>query len=107
METGRCDRKSASGGGLPIQVDANRVGLEGIQASDPIRPRLQHIDGVIAPFAVFGPTDVKLVEVWADEVGVIEVRPDFHKRKIHALVFAEVPYIRTGMGALVPGVDIE
>jgi hypothetical protein len=99
--------QAAGGGRLPVQIKTDHVRLESVEAADSIGARLGDIDRVIAPFAIFGPADVKLVDVRADEIGVVEVRPIFDKGDIHAFVLSEMPNIFAGVGSLMTGIEVQ
>ena len=63
--------QAAGGGGFAVEVEGDGVGLEAIEALDAISAGAGDVDGVVDPFAIFGPADIELVDVRADEVGVL------------------------------------
>src|SRR5689334_20685389 len=98
MKTGGGHREPAGGRWLTVDIKPDGVRLEGVEVLDSIGARLAHVDDVIAPLAVLGPTDVELIESRTDQVGVVQIGPILHKGNVHTFIFAELPEVRAGMG---------
>ena len=93
--------------GFAVEVEGDCVCLKTVEAFDAERSRPKHVDGVVAPFAIFGPTDVKLVKGRGNQIGVVEVGAIFNEGNIYTFGLSEMPNVFAGMRPLVPGFEVE
>src|ERR1017187_10572219 len=99
--------KLASTGRLIIHGEPDRFWLVAIEGRDFILSLLDYVHGVVAPFAIARPADIKLIGDWGEEIRMTEVGKILGVGNIHAFFLAEPPDVRRCVRSLMVGHQIE